>query len=250
VSTVAVVNVRMGSERLPGKALREVCGKPLLRHLIDRLQGATTLDGIVVGTSTLPANDVIESFCRGQGIRCFRGSEPDVLARTLGALRSAGASTGVVVFGDGPMVDPAIVDLTVGAFRACDPPCDFVGNDLKTSYPPGMEVEVFTVAALADADRRCTDPAIREHGTLFIRHNPGLYRLLNLEAPPALRRPDLELEVDTEADLAVVGAVLQRFAGRADFSLQEIIAFLDSEPHIAATNRDVPRRWKAARSDG
>jgi spore coat polysaccharide biosynthesis protein SpsF (cytidylyltransferase family) len=250
MTTVAVVNVRMESTRLPGKALRDVCGKPLLERLLDRLRLAQSLDRIVVATSVRPANDSIESFCKSRQIECFRGSEDDVLSRLLGALTAAGATTGVVVFGDGPLVDPAIIDQVVGEYRRAAPPYHFVGNDLRTTYPPGMEVEVFSVAALADADDKCTDPAIREHGTLYLRLNPGKYRLLNIEAPPQLCRPDLELEVDTAADLQVLEWVTAQFGSRTDFSLGEIIRLLDGQPQLTAINRDIPRRWKEFRSDG
>jgi spore coat polysaccharide biosynthesis protein SpsF len=246
--TIAIVNVRMGSSRLPGKALRELCGKPLLQHLLERLRLARTLDDIVVGTSTLAANDAIEAFCARLGVQCFRGSEDDVLARTLGGLQSMGATTGVVTFGDGPLIDPAIVDDMVTRYRNSDPACDFVGNDLETSYPPGMEVEVFSVAALADSDRRCTDPRIREHGTLYVRRNPDRYRVCNVTAPAPLRRPELELEVDTEADLPVIAAVLEHFAARPGFSCADIIGFFDANPQLAQLNRAVPRRWKAFRN--
>jgi spore coat polysaccharide biosynthesis protein SpsF (cytidylyltransferase family) len=245
--TVGIVNVRMGSTRLPGKALLDLCGKPLLQHLLERLRLARSLDAVTVATSTLPANDAIESFCARLGIPCFRGSEDDVLSRTLGGLQSMQATTGVIVFGDGPLIDPAIVDDMVARFRSFDPPYDFVGNDLETSYPPGMEVEVCSVAALADADRRCHEPEVREHGTLYVRRNPGRYRVLNVIAPAPLRRPELELEVDTEDDLGVVQAVLAHFRGRVDFALGDIIEFIDAHPDIAALNRDVPRRWKAFR---
>jgi len=250
MTTVAVVNVRMESTRLPGKALRDVCGKPLLERLLDRLRLARSVDRIVVATSVRPANDAIESFCQARRIECFRGSEDDVLSRLLGALNAARATTGVVVFGDGPLVDPAIIDNVVGEYRRATPPYHFVGNDLKTTYPPGMEVEVFSVAALADADRKCSDPAVREHGTLYLRLNPGTYRLLNVEAPAQLRRPDLELEVDTAADLQVLEWVITRFGTRTDFSLADIIRLLDAQPQLTAINRDVPRRWKEFRSDG
>ena len=244
---VAVVNVRMGSSRLPGKVLRTVHGAPLLQHLLSRLRLTRMLDRITVATSVLQENDPIAAFCAEHGVACFRGSEDDVLKRTLGALQSAGARIGVVVFGDGPLVDPQIIDETIACYVRSAPRYDFVGNDLTTTYPPGMEVEVFPIAALADADRRCEDAAVREHSTLFIRQNPGLYHLHNLSAPPELCRPELELEVDTQADLDVVAAIIGQFAGRCDFHLAEVIAFLDAHPEIAVANRDVPRRWRAFR---
>jgi spore coat polysaccharide biosynthesis protein SpsF len=245
---VAVVNVRMGSSRLPGKALRSVAGRPLLQCLIERLRRARRIDRIIVATSTLPENDSIAAICAANDIDYFRGSEEDVLGRTVGALMSADAATGVVVFGDGPLIDPALVDRIVDVFMSADPAYDLVGNDLATTYPPGMEVEVFPADVLADADARCNQADVREHGTLYVRQNPERYRLLNVEAPPHLRRPDLELEVDTEEDLEVIEAIVKNFNGRTDFTLEEIIAFLNRRPEIAAINRDVARRWKLFRT--
>jgi spore coat polysaccharide biosynthesis protein SpsF (cytidylyltransferase family) len=245
---VAVVAVRMGSSRLPGKVLRVVAGKPLLGHLLDRLALARRLDSVVIATSTRAENDAIADYCAGRGVACFRGDEDDVLGRMVGALQSHGATIGVEVFGDCPLIDPAIVDRFVDAFAQAGGALDFVGNDLTTTWPPGMEVEVFAVAALADAARRCHDPAVREHGTLHIRQSPALYRLRNVEAPAEFRRPDIELEVDTAEDLAVIEQVLVHFADRRDVGLAELIAFMDKNPDVAAANRDVPRRWKEFRS--
>jgi spore coat polysaccharide biosynthesis protein SpsF len=244
---VAVVNVRMGSERLPGKALREVGGRPLLSCLLARLGGARSLERVMVATSSLAANDAIAELCAALGVACFRGPEQDVLARTLGALRSVDADTGVIVFGDGPLIDPLIVDRVVQTYVQAAPRFDLVGNDLATTYPPGMEVEVFSVAALADAERRCADSSIREHGTLYIRHNPQRYRLYNLEAPAELRRPELELEVDSALDLEVIAEILRHFGERLDFTLREIIEFLDAHPEVARLNRTVHRRWRSER---
>ena len=113
-----------------------------------------------------------------------------------------------------------------------------------------MEVEVFSVAALQDSDDRvaASDP-IREHGTLFIRQNPQLYKVINLEAEGKRRRPEVELEVDSREDLDVVTAIIQHFDPRIDFSLDEVLRFLDDNPEIVEINRSVHRRWKEFRDD-
>ena len=247
MTTIAVIPVRMGSSRLPGKTLLEVGGKPLLGHLLDRLARCHRLDGMVVATSVNAENDAIAAYCAQRGTPCFRGAEDDVLGRLLSALTAQGAETGVLAFGDCPLIDPALVDRMVSIYGAGE--WDFVGNDLKTSFPPGQEVEVFRVAALVDSATRCADPAIREHSTLFIRQNPALYRLLNVEAEGAELRPELEMEVDTAEDMAVMEAILSHFGGRDDFAMAEIIAFLDSHPNLKALNAAVPRRWKMYRHD-
>ena len=223
--------------------------RPLLGFLIERLRLCRTIDEVVVATSIENENDVIEEFCANEGIACFRGSEEDVLKRTLGALESVSATIGVEVFGDCPLIDPLIVDDIVTKFLD-HARYDFIGNDLKTTYPPGMEVEVFSVAALQDSDYRvaASDP-IREHGTLFIRQNPQLYKVINLEAEGKRRRPEVELEVDSREDLDVVTAIIQHFEPRIDFSLDEVLCFLDDNPEIVEINRSVHRRWKEFRDD-
>ena len=223
--------------------------RPLLGFLIERLRLCRTIDEVVVATSIENENDVIEEFCANEGIACFRGSEEDVLKRTLGALESVSATIGVEVFGDCPLIDPLIVDDIVTKFLD-HARYHFIGNDLKTTYPPGMEVEVFSVAALQDSDDRvaASDP-IREHGTLFIRQNPQLYKVINLEAEGKRRRPEVELEVDSREDLDVVTAIIQHFDPRIDFSLDEVLRFLDDNPEIVEINRSVHRRWKEFRDD-
>jgi spore coat polysaccharide biosynthesis protein SpsF (cytidylyltransferase family) len=239
----------MGSSRLPGKVMRQILETPLLGHLLNRLERAETLTGVVVATSTNPENDVIESYCRLRQIACFRGSEDDVLGRMVGALDHVQADVGVEVFGDCPLIDPEIVDGMVRRYLSAAGALDWIGNDLKTSYPPGMEVEVFSAAKLLDAANRTDDRAIREHGTLFIRQHPEIYNIQNVDAPDRLRRPDLSLEVDTDADLDVIARVLENFREKPSFSLSDIIDFLDANPRIADRNRHVPRRWKQYRSD-
>jgi spore coat polysaccharide biosynthesis protein SpsF len=246
---IATIQVRMGSSRLPGKIMLEVEGKPLLGHLLDRVGLCRTLTDVIVAMPDTSENDVIEQYCRSRDTKCFRGSENDVLGRMVGALKLAEADIGVEVFGDGPLIDPQIVDEIVSFFFANRDKFDFVGNDLSTTFPPGMEVEVFTCGALENAAASTTDPLFREHGTFFIRQHPELYRLHNIEAPPHLARPELEIEVDTDVDLQVVGAVLAAFRNQPDFSLADIIAFLDAHPEISTINCHVPRRWKEYRND-
>ncbi len=243
--TVAIVCVRMGSERLPGKTMLQVNGKPLLGLLIDRIGLAKTLDDIVIATSAAPDCDPVERYCAARGVPCFRGAEHDLLGRMIGALESRQAVNGVMIYGDGFLIDPAVIDECVGAFRA-NPGHDLVGNDLKLTYPPGQLAETFTLRALKDAAARVEDPEMREHGTRFIRLHPELYALKNVEAPAELRRPELHLVVDTREDLAVMTAIIEGFGSRTDFTLREIIDFLDARPEIRDGNASVHRRWKAS----
>jgi spore coat polysaccharide biosynthesis protein SpsF (cytidylyltransferase family) len=246
--TVAVIPARMDSERLPGKVMVQILGKPLLGHLLDRVCRCTSLDDVVVATSTNAENDVIESYCNERDVAVFRGSEEDVLDRVLQALVWCEAEVGVLVFGDGPLIDSAIIDQAVTFFHTHEE-YNFVGNDLSTSWPPGMEIEVFRVSALADSALRCKDPVIREHGTLYMRQHPEIYNLYNLEATGTLRRPELSFEVDVAEDLEIIRAILTEFSRRSNVSLGEIIGFMDNHPELGARRRNVTRRWKKYREN-
>jgi spore coat polysaccharide biosynthesis protein SpsF (cytidylyltransferase family) len=232
----------MASSRFSGKTLAQVAGKPLLGYLLDRLELCGNLHQTIVSTTKEREDVAIEQYCHARNIFCYRGDEHDVLGRLLESYRAVDADIGVVVFGDGPLVDPIIVDRAIDLYLTM-PDYDFVGNDLKTTYPPGMEVEVFSIPALSKSAERCKSAAIREHGTLHLRTNPDVFRLYNFEAERSLQRTDLSLEVDTPEDFWVIQKVLEYFGDRVSFSLQEIIEFVDSVGDLADVNKHIPRRW-------
>ena len=239
---VATLVVRMESERLPGKTMRMIGEKTLLQHLVDRVRMVDGIDRTIVATPDTQENDVIALYCTQENIPCFRGSEHDVLSRMLGALESEHADVGVQVYGDSPLIDPHCIQECLDAYMR-EGSYDLVGNDMRDTYPSGMFTETFSVHALRDADQKINDPAIREHGTLFLRQHPELYTIKHIEAGGNLDRPDLHFDIDTEEDLRVAEAIVAHFAPRTDFTLQEMIAFLDEHPEIATLNAKVHRRW-------
>src|SRR5258707_5203357 len=80
-ATVAVIQARMSSSRLPGKVLMPIAGKPLLWHLVHRLRQCRTVDSIAIATSTDVRDDALEALCAQEGILCVRGSLDNVLDR-------------------------------------------------------------------------------------------------------------------------------------------------------------------------
>ena len=111
--TVAIVQARMGSSRLPGKVLLKLDGRSILTYLVERLRHTKCLDQVVVATTVEPRDDILVEECRRHEIDCFRGSEPDVLARYLGAATVTGADIIVRVTGDNPFTDPGSIDRVV-----------------------------------------------------------------------------------------------------------------------------------------
>jgi spore coat polysaccharide biosynthesis protein SpsF len=248
MKTAAIIPVRMASNRLPGKALVPINSKPVLGHLIDRLRTCKSLDEVIVATSLNREDQAILDYCQNSNVICFRGSEDDVLGRLVLALENSKVDIGVLTFGDGPLIDPVLIDSFVEIFLQ-DGSLDFLSNDLKTTYPPGMEVEIFKTAALVDSNARNTNSNSREHGTLYIRQHPEIYKSKNIEASLEHYRPDLELELDTIEDLQVIKAIFNHFSDRPNFGLDDVIKFMDENPNLSKININIPRQWKQYRND-
>jgi spore coat polysaccharide biosynthesis protein SpsF len=233
----AVVAARMGSSRLPGKTLADLAGRPSLWHIIDRLRQVAGLAGVVIATTERPDDDPIRECARTAGARSFSGSSEDVLGRTLAAARTVGARTIVQVTGDCPLVDPRVVEHALATYRTND--VDYVSTVLgEETYPIGLDVEIFATDVLERVDTLTGDPRDREHVSVYIYEHPGDFRLLGIHASGSQRRPDLRLTLDTAEDLAVIRAVYAAlWAQRPDFSIDEVIAFLDAHPELKQHNR-------------
>jgi glutamate-1-semialdehyde 2,1-aminomutase len=245
MKTVAVVQARMGSSRLPGKVLKEVGGRPMIQFLLERLARARTVDAIVLATSSAASSDSLAEFVRGLGYDVYRGSEDDVLDRTYQAGLAAKATTVVRITGDCPLVDPALVDEAVAAFVAGS--VDYLSNVAPPTYPDGLDIEVLSFAALERAWSEAKAPAEREHVTSFIRES-GHFRVANLAGN--LDHSGERWTVDEPADLAVVRGVVDHLGGRSDFGWQEVIDLAETQPELFAANRHIIRNEGAVIGTG
>lgn len=237
-SVVAIVQARMGSTRLPGKVLVDIEGRPMLWHVIDRLRLARSVGRILVATSNAGADNAVEEFCREQGLECFRGSEHDVLDRYYRAATNAGAAVIARVTGDCPLIDAEVVDRVAREFFVAD--CDYASNTLRATYPDGLDVEIFSTAALAEAWRDARLAAEREHVTPYLATS-GRFRVASVEYEGDIAAGRLRWTVDEPCDLDFVRAVYRRFRGRCYFGFHDILKAMNEEPTMAKPNSGVVR---------
>lgn len=231
----------MTSSRLPGKVMLESIGKPMLHLMTDRLTELKNVDEVVIATTVNETDNPIVELAGRLGIKCFRGSEEDVLARVLGAAEENKADVIVELTGDCPLIDPSIVDQVVDLYLKGE--CDYATNCLVQSFPLGMETEVFSTDLLRIADREGKTPEDREHVSWFFVRNPQRFRLENIEAPQELTWPDLRLTLDEKADYMVIDAVFKQFADRyASVTCLEIIDFLRENPQIQDLSKGIVHR--------
>ncbi len=219
---VVIVQARMGSSRLPGKVLADLCGQPVLGWLLDRVRRSVEAQGAMVATTTAPEDDPVEELAANLGVACFRGHPTDVLARFAGASKQAKADSIARISGDSPLIDAQTVDAVIEDFRRGG--ADLVENHREVGWPMGTAVEVMSRGCLERLDRETADPVHREHVTLYAYENGSGVRTRHVPPPEALRAPELRLCVDTAGDLERVRGICARFAPRRDFSVAEIVA--------------------------
>jgi spore coat polysaccharide biosynthesis protein SpsF len=238
-NTVAIIQARMGSSRLPGKVLREIEGQPMLYRVVVRARHAQTLGRVVVATTTDAADDPVEAFCQCQGFPVFRGDPFDVLDRYYQAARTFHAETIVRLTADCPLLDPAEIDRTVWAFDAAG--VDFAANRLpppmKRTTPIGMDTEVVTMAALTRAWQEATAKYAREHVMPYLYEEPGRFKTLLVDHEPDWG--SLRLTVDTAEDLDLIRQITAHFGGGNDFGMAEVVAYLEEHPELSAINAGI-----------
>jgi spore coat polysaccharide biosynthesis protein SpsF len=242
---VAVFQARMRSTRLPNKLLLDLCGKPLLLRVVERIRGARTVDQIVIATTTAPGDGVLLDFARRHGLASYAGSEEDVLDRFHQAARTFGAGVIVRITTDDPFKDPGVTDQFVRHLLE-RPGLDYVSNTIQPTYPEGIDTEVFTFAALEKAWREARLPSEREHVTPYIWKNPGKFRIENLRHDEDLSAWRWTLDYEQDVDFA--RKVYEALDADGLFSMDEIVRFLRAHPEVAAINSNVVRYQGYAKS--
>lgn len=241
MKTVAVIEARMASTRLPGKVLRPILGRPMLALLIERVSAASLVHQVVVATTTNPDDDAIQALAETLGVGCYRGSEEDVLNRVLEAAQKFSADLIVEITGDCPLTDPGVIDSVISAFQAHT--CDYASNILKRTFPRGLDVQVFPTRVLEEVARLTDDPVDHEHVSLYMYEHPDRFSLLNVESTLDPAWWDLRLTVDTAEDLQLVTEIFARlYPGKALFSLEEVIRLLTGDPQLLEINAHISQK--------
>ncbi|MCZ2111792.1 MAG: aminotransferase class III-fold pyridoxal phosphate-dependent enzyme [Dehalococcoidia bacterium] len=240
--TVAIVQARLGSVRMPRKVLSPGAGQPMLGFLLDRLGRAAHVDEIVLAIPNGVGDDELEEFAVGRGFRVVRGSEHDVLDRYHRAALASDADIVVRVTADCPLIDPRVVDAVIEARAASD--VDYCRTG--PTYPDGLDVEVATSEALNRAWSQASDPYDREHVMPFLQRDASS-RATTIELEEDLG--GLRLTVDEPEDLSVIRAVIDVAGGRP-IGVEFLRDLLRLRPDLFEANRHLVRDEGAALTSG
>ena len=235
---VGIIQARMGSTRLPGKIMRDVCGKPMLEMMIERVRRSKTLEKIVIATSTNKEDDIIVEFCNKMNVDFYRGSENDLIARYKGASDMFGVDVVVRLTSDTPIMDSYVIDKVVDVYVKND--YDFVSNcyPMPRTYPDGMNVEVFSAKILDEAFKESKKPSEREHVTFFMWMNTERYKIFRVDYDRDVSM--YRFNLDYPEDYTVLKSIFEGlYPKNPMFTMEDAIKWLDENPDVFKINSHI-----------
>ena len=217
------LQARIGSTRLPSKALFTLAGKTAVGSAMQRLKRIPADCHVLLTDSRSIVS--LEKETLKYGFDIMEGPADDVLKRFASAVRRYNVETLIRATGDNPLV----------FFRQAE----FILNDhvkknadhsWLTGMPLGAGVEIVKAEKLLEADSNSADPYEREHVTPYIYNRPGLFALNHLKAGAEALYPDGRITMDTMNDYLYLKRLFEENQA-AEMSTEELIKWLRDNPH-------------------
>jgi len=241
MKVVCIMQARVGSSRLPGKVLKDICGKTVLEHDINRLKLVPNIDEIVIATTVQKQDDKIVDEANRLGVKYFRGSEEDVLSRYYFAAKENNADIVIRVTSDCPCLDYNIINDMVNIFIEKNHKIDYMNNTLDRTYPRGYDVEIFSYNVLENAFKNAKRAYEREHVTPYLYDLNNKFRILSYKNSKDYSK--YRVTLDTKEDFQVIDAIYSAlFNKKGYFLLQDVIEFLDKNPQIEKINKEIEQK--------
>ncbi len=239
--TVAVIQAHMGSERLPGKVMLPLCGRPMIARLLYRASHPALLDEVWVAATSSPKDDELCKFLQKENFKVYRGSEDDVLSSYVETARKSEADFIVRLTGDCPLIDPDLIDDVIEAFLKSD--YDYMKPLHEDGTIRGLDTEIFTLDALMRADAMANDAPSREHVTLYMYRNPEQFSVGVFPFPERLKLPGARLCVDEENDFKLISTIYEELYIEGKLiPIADVLELLRQQPELLQINSEVHQK--------
>lgn len=237
---LAMIQARCGSTRLPNKVLKDLCGKPQLQRVIERVQRSRLVDEVMVITSIDKANLPILKLCAEIGVRVGVGSEDDVLDRYYQSARLLMPEYVIRLTGDCPLADSELIDMAISQMND---DTDYCGNPTSATFADGLDIEIIKFSALEKSWREARHSFEREHVTQYIIKHQELFNYMDFISPIG-NFGDQRWTVDEPEDFEFVQKIYDHFiteVGTEIFGYKEILDYLKNHPEIENINKKFTR---------
>jgi spore coat polysaccharide biosynthesis protein SpsF len=197
---IGIIQARMGSNRLPGKSLKHINGVPLLERIIKSQQNTLLLNDYIVATSNLKIDDDIEALCKSLKVKCYRGSENNVLERFIGIIDLYNPTIVVRLTGDNIFVDADLINYSLEKYLRKGQNLKYGYIGTETGFPFGLSLEIFDKLEFLKLIN-INNIYDKEHVTWGFKKKLNKDKILEIKSPIKVNTKDIRLSLDTEEDL-------------------------------------------------
>ncbi|MGS2778869.1 cytidylyltransferase domain-containing protein [Robertmurraya sp. GLU-23] len=237
MNAIVIIQARIGSTRLPGKVLKKLGEFDVLSYVVRRCKEINHIRDIIVATSRLSQDDVVEEWCQLNGVDCFRGSEQDVLDRYVQCAKQYEPSYVMRVTADCPFVDYEVATEILSLMEKKK--VDII--DLRNKMPNGLAVELISYQALLYIHKHGKEQRHREHVTYYAYEHPEEFLWATYEVPINRHYPELRITLDTEEDYSLCLAIANHFNNPL-VSSDAVINFLLDHPEVVKLNKHIMQK--------
>ena len=237
-----IIQARLGSTRLPGKILKQFRGYSILSVLIGRLKKSKKVKNIIIATTKNKIDTKLINFCKNYSLIYFRGSENDVLKRYYDTAKKFNVKNIIRITSDCPLIDIKILDNMVKVYLSKK--LDYYSNTYPepSTYPDGMDIEIFSFKSLNLANKLALKKSDREHVTPFFRR----YKKFNISRKDFYKDVSkYRLTVDYPSDFRLFKNFVNNFGNKIySVNMREIIKFLKKKPKLINYQKKIIRNEK------
>ncbi len=235
---ITVIQVRMGSTRLPKKVMMPLSGKPLIIRMLERVSHSDLSGTIVAALTEERYDDELADILKGKGYNIYRGSTNNLLERHINAAREYGGDTVVKIPSDCPLIDPSVINKVINYHISNADRFDYVSNLHPATYPDGNDVEIMSLETLEKCLREASKDFEREHTTPYIWENPEKFRIGNVVWETGL---DYSMShrwtIDYIEDYLFIKKIYEAlYENNPEFGLNDILEYEKEHPEVKAIN--------------
>lgn len=226
---IGVITARMTSNRLPGKAILDLAGKPSIERHIERLRKVNGISDIFIATSKSSENKPLFEQSERLGVNIYAGSEEDVVERFISIGKLSDAEALVRIGCDKPLFCYELLQRNINDYR---------GEDyvyFKKEVIKGATHEILSLNALCEVHKYYRGTAIAQ----YIREHPHKFNIRPVDVDSIYKRPEYRIDLDTEEDYRMLKTLFEDLRGEQPIPTSKALMYLDDNPQVALINRNV-----------
>ena len=232
------ISVRTNSQRLPQKALINICGQPTIQYLINNLKQSKYAKEIVLCTTLDKSDDTLCLIAKESGIKYFRGSAEDKLLRWKGACRAYGVDFFVNADGDDLFFDHGLADTVFEQHNNSG--ADFIDGR-------GLYNDVYGISSKA-VKLACQNK--KNSDTEFIKlYFDKISHLIKVEKitdfPFKYRKKQTRMTLDYPEDLLFFKTIIEYHQKNGlSLDFDNILSYIEDNPDVVQINWNREQNWK------